>query len=259
MGRLEGIPGLNSDPSSRKNGRRGRWSLRHRVFIGVLVGCLVYAVSFVVHAVRYSVMCVPGSPALVRLPASELTQLRGDLTAAMARADGKVYAFGWVPASVIWTDEPPEGESLHLSADGLGPASYEIRQWAPDPEWGAKARDDIGADVFAFNTPAEATLVFDEATSARCHRSGVERPAPAPPNARSMIWVNPDAATEEDVYLVRGRFVYRIVDVRPAGGVERPTWNPAQRVGVWTVARLACSLPNADCSAASLDDKQART
>jgi len=101
-------------------------------------------------------------------------------------------------------------------------------------------------EIYLFATASQAHRFFDEATSTRCHRSGVARPAPRPADARNVIWVNPDGVTEEDVFAVDGRRVYRIVDVRPARD-EKPRWSAEQQVGVLTVDRLACTIPGADC------------
>jgi hypothetical protein len=164
----------------------------------------------------------------------------------MRGADGRVYASGAVPPETAWTDEPPEGRSLDLSKAGLGPASYELREWAPDPKWGPAYEDDVVGDTFLFAQASEARRFFDEVASVRCHRSGVERPAPRPPGARNLIWVNPDGVTEEDVFLLRGRAVYRIAEVR-AGRNQTPRWSASQQTAVATINRLACTLPGAAC------------
>src|SRR5437879_1222044 len=130
---------------------RVRWSWRHRVFVFALTLSLVFAVFVLVVVGRvrsYAPLCVPSAPPLARVSASQLQGLRADLTAVMARADGRVYASGVVTPRAVWTDDPPEGSSLDLTKDGLGPAGYEIRQWAPDPRFGSAYRDDIVGEVF---------------------------------------------------------------------------------------------------------------
>jgi len=211
-----------------------------------LLACLGFAV-FRFNAIRQqSCLSAPNSPSLASVPARALLELRANLASVMSGADGQAYASGPVPVQAVWTDNPPEGRSLELSKDGLGPASDEIREWAPDPMWGPAYRDDIAADVFRFDAASQARRFFDVATSVRCHRSGAERPASRPPQARNLIWVNPDAVTEQDVFLLRGPLVYRIVDVRP--GASRPSRLVTERlVAVSTVDRLACTIPEADC------------
>jgi hypothetical protein len=159
----------------------------------------------------------------------------------MARPDGQVYASGSVPTEAVWTDNPPTGSSLELSQSGLGPASYEIREWAPDPHLGRTYRDDLVGDVFQFADTAQAHRFFGAAGSVRCHRSGSARVASRPHRARNLIWVNPDARTQEDVFVLDASTVYRIADVRP-GSSRRPSWDNEQRLGVATVDRLACAF-----------------
>jgi hypothetical protein len=228
---------------------RAHWSWGHRIFVFALtlgLCCAVFVLVIIEKVESVAPLCVPSSPPVARLPAGQLLELRSELAGVMARADGRVYASGPVPPSAVWTDDPPEGSSLGLSKDRTGPASYELRQWAPDPRFGPAYRDDIAGEVFMFSTPSEAQSFFARAASAKCHRSAVTRRASRPVRARNMIWVNPDAATEEDVYLIDGRRVYRLVDVRPSGG-GNPRWSNAQQVGVLTVNRLACTIIGADC------------
>jgi hypothetical protein len=122
-----------------------------------------------------------------------------------------------------------------------------MREWAPDPRSGSGYRDDIGGEVFEFPTAGQANRFFGEATSTRCRRSGKARLASRPHDARNVVWSNPDAATEEDAFVIVGRRVYRLIDVRPQGGNERPHWNDEQRIGALTADRLACAIPGAAC------------
>jgi len=158
----------------------------------------------------------------------------------MAPLSRSRYEWGTVPPEVVWTDNSPQ--SIGASeADGLWPASYEMRSWVTDPLL-APERDDIAADVFLFADSAHARRFFAEATASRCHRDSTEQPASEPPQARNLIWVNPDGPTEEDVFLLRGPLVYRIVDVRPT-----TRFRAEQQPGVSRVNALACALADADC------------
>jgi hypothetical protein len=147
--------------------------------------------------------------------------------------------------SDVWTDGGPES-GAESATTARWPGSYEIRQWVGDPQWGASYRDDIVADVFLFSDPAQARRFFGEAASLRCRRSASASPTRRLPEARSLTWINPDDATEEVVYLLRGRTVYRLVDVRPQKQEPRPS-RAADRIGFATIEALACALPEARC------------
>jgi hypothetical protein len=147
------------------------------------------------------------------------------------------YAWGVVPAEVAWSDNAPQGIRAS-EREGLWPASYEMRSWTIDPQLSPEL-DDVVADVFVFTDPVQAHRFFAEATSPRCHLDGIARATSEPPQASNLIWVNPDNATQEDVFLLRGARVYRISDVRPA----RSSWQP----GVSRVNVLACALAQASC------------
>jgi hypothetical protein len=92
----------------------------------------------------------------------------------------------------------------------------------------------------------QARRFFSEASSSRCRRSASAMAARRPPGARELVWINPDGVTEEDVFLLRARMVYRFVDVRPQHG-ESPS-RAEDQVGLTTDAELACTLPDAHCS-----------
>jgi hypothetical protein len=187
--------------------------------------------------------CVPGQPPeLASVDAEQLLELRSSVETALRPAHGSGYAWGTIAPTDAWTDNPP----LSYSTGDRWPGGFEIRQWAPDPQWGASYRDDIVGDVFLFTTSNRASRFFAEATSVRCHRSGSERFLARPPGARNLNWVNPDNATQEDIFLLRGRLVYRIDDVRPQNEEPRPS-RAEKRVGVATVDVLACHLPGAGC------------
>jgi hypothetical protein len=237
--------------------RRGRWSWGHRAFVFVLMLPLCFGifVLVVIAKVRsHAPLCIPSTPALARLPASQLQGLRDEVASVMARAGGRTDTAGYVPAHDVWWDDPPESVSLKLAHDGRGPASYELRTWAPDPRWGSAYRDHLVGDVFMFASARQARRFFESATATTCYRSSAGRPAPRPPGARNLIWSNPDAATQEDVFLLRGALVYRIAVVRP-GADERPSWSAEQQAGVATVNRLACSISRAACPQLSATDR----
>jgi hypothetical protein len=238
---------------------RGPRSSEERARLAVLLACLGLSLIALVRSNNVFVSqapvaasppswCLPRQPPkLARITAGQLLDLRAIMESVMRHTGGRGYVWGTVPPTVAWTDNAPESDSLNGLAGGRWPGSFEIRQWAPDPQWGASYRDDVGGDVFLFAESAQATRFFSEATSIRCHRSGSERLAELPSQARYLTWVNPDGATQEDVFVLRGRLVYRISDVRPQNDRQPPS-SAEQEVGVATVEALACTLPGAKCS-----------
>jgi hypothetical protein len=216
------------------------WWLGRRIRLPVLLGCLGLAI-FVLLTSQSSILssssgssaaasggCVPPAPpSLQNVPWRDIEALRASLLGVMRPLARARYAWGVVPAEVAWTDNAPQ--SIRASErEGLWPASYEMRSWTIDPQLSPEL-DDVVADVFVFTDSVQARRFFAEATSPRCHLDGIERATPEPPQARNLIWVNPDNATQEDVFLLRAASVYRISDVRPA----RSSWQPGvSRVNV---------------------------
>lgn len=217
------------------------------MFALTLTLCLaVFVLVLIAKARGHAPVCIPNTPALARVPAGELRSLRTELARAIAVGGARADTAGYVPADDVWRDDPPEGDSLKLGNDGRGPAGYEIRVWTPDPWWGAAYRDHVVGDAFTFRSASQAQRFFKTATATRCYRSSLARSAPRPAGARNLIWSNPDAATQQDVFLARGRRVYRIAVVRP-GADKKPAWSAEYAAGVATVNRLACSISGADC------------
>jgi hypothetical protein len=168
--------------------------------------------------------------------------LRASVLAVMAPLARSRYAFGSVSPEDAWSDELPQALSSP-SAGGSWPASYEMRSWVTDPQL-APQHDDIVADVFQFADREHARQFFAGASVARCHRKGTSPHASQPPQARDLVWINPDGVTQEDVFLLRGRRVYRVSNVRPPA---HPS-SHQQQTGARRVDALACGLPDAQCS-----------
>ena len=242
-------PASDAGEAFGKAPHRGPWSWRHRAFVFALTLTLCFGIFALVVIARirsHAPLCIPNTPALARVPAGELRRLRAELASVMALHGARADTAGYVPADDVWRDDPPEGASLQLGNDGRGPAGYEIRVWAPDPRWGPAYRDHVVGDVYMFSSASRAQHFFETATATRCYRSSLARTAPRPPGGRNLIWSNPDAATQQDAFLARGRLVYRIAVVRP-GSDKRPAWSAKQQVGVETANRLACSISGAAC------------
>lgn len=191
--------------------------------------------------------CTPEQPpVLATVDVDQLRALRSVARSVAARAGGHEYESGIVQAIDAWEDDPPERVTTTGSTKTHWTGSWEIRQWAPDPQWGTSYRDDVATDVFMFHTPLQARRFFAEAASARCRERASETKAMRPPGARELNWGNPDRATQEDLWLTRGRVAYRIADVRP-GAEDRLPSTESERIGFRTIEALACGLPEAHC------------
>lgn len=179
-------------------------------------------------------------PSVAEIDVYRLAELRAGLLGVVARAGGSRYAAGTAEPRAPWSDNPPAPPGQTRAADGTWPAAYEIRQWSG-------GGDNVASDAFEFADRSQAARFFGAASSARCHRAGASSSAIEPPRARVLTWVNPDAAPEADVLLLRGTRVYRVVVVR---GARLRRLSPAMttKVTVATASRLACELPDAGCT-----------
>lgn len=235
---------------------------RARVSVALLSVCLVVFAQLVLHDIlprhgsngagrrlaQVPAWCARdrSTPVLSDVGTREITDLRALAQDAVAAQGARRYASGVVTPEEVWSDESPSPRSFGLPGAGQQIGSFEIREWAPDPQWGASYDDDIVGDDFLFATPVQARRFFDEASSATCHAAGIARPAAQPSNARTLVWVNPDGETEEDVFLLSRRLVYRIADVRPQRR-EPPPSEGEQEEGVATVEAYACDMTPARC------------
>jgi hypothetical protein len=102
------------------------------------------------------------------------------------------------------------------------------------------------ATALSFSSAGEARDFMALATSARCRVHGVSGSASRPPLARNLGWVNPDGVAEADVYLTRGKRVYRVGDV-PARQQANHASSADLTHSFFTVDALACLLPGAHC------------
>ena len=190
-------------------------------------------------AAAASTWCVPnGLPEVARADVDELLELRADVSAAALRS-GRRYAAGIARPGDVWSDDEPQTLRATRIAGGRWPAAYEMRWWTPDY--------DAVADVFAFAGTSPARRFFDLAASPRCHRDSGPRATALPLAARELAWTNPDDAAQEDVFLLRGRRVYRIAAVR-----LRRTPLVTRRVDFEFADAMACALPGADCALAGV-------
>jgi hypothetical protein len=179
-----------------------------------------------------------GAPAVVTAGPAELLRLRASLRPAASRTGSRLFEQGPAEAGFAWSDTEP-GMVAPLETGPRPPGGYEMRWWLP-------SGDVAGADAWLFSDHERAHDFFERATSPRCRPAGAASPAPAPPGAREVVWRNPDGFGQEDVFLARGRIVYRVVVVL-GGGLGDFTTPAASRVGFSIADRLACALPAAEC------------
>jgi hypothetical protein len=234
------------------------WWAGQRVRLAVLLVCLGATVALLLgtrtnllgavgigggssSAAGASTWCAPhGLPAPVDADLEEVIELRAGLLRVFALSGGRRYAGGIVTPEDMWSDDSPLRLRSTRSANGLWPSGYEMRWWTRD--------FDIGADALVFGGARQAREFFGEAASADCHRAGVVWPALSPPRARNLTWVNPDHARQSDVFLLRGRHVYRIAAVR-LEGAPAETAQVERRTSARLIDTLACVLPGAGCTA----------
>ena len=183
--------------------------------------------------------CAPsGLPAVANVEVGPLVELRAAVAAATP-PDSRRYAGGVVAPPDVWSDDGPERPLQARSSSGSWPAAYEMRWWTP--------RYDIAADALLFPDARHARAFFDLAAGTRCHRSGAPWPLSFPPQVRGLHWVNPDGASQEDLFLLRGTRVYRLSAVRLAR-----TPRVSLRVDFEVAQALACRLPAAGCGRSAL-------
>lgn len=186
-----------------------------------------------------STWCVPrGLPEVAEADLDGLLELRADVSAATPRS-GRRYAAGIVLPEDLWSDDEPRTLRATRSVGGRWPAGYERRWWTPDY--------DVVADVLVFARARQARRLYESAASPRCHRGGAPRAPTLPPDARGLAWTNPDGAEQEDVFLLRGRRVYRVAAVRLAR-----TAPVSRRADFEFVESMACALPGAGCALSGL-------
>jgi len=182
-----------------------------------------------------------GAPLVADVAVGQLAELRVDIRSVILGRRRRLYSWGTVKSENAWTDNYPQPGALSLPEGARAPGAYEMRWWSD--------RDDIVATVFVFIRTARARDFFERASSSRCRPSGAQTLASSPPNARDLLWLNPDRFFQEDVYLLRGNRVYEVSDVRP--GSEVAPSSTERQAAFSIVNSLACALPGAGCRAES--------
>jgi hypothetical protein len=238
------------------------WWAKRRIRLPSLLACLVLAVfgllghdehllsaAGTAHATASAAVCVPATPPLMSVPWSGIQDLRRELLTVMAQQARSRYAWGAVSTADAWLDDVPSRLASSVLPDGLLPAGFEMRSWAVNPRLATRG-DDVVADVFMFAGSEQALRFFTLASSVHCHRDGVAQGSSGTPQVRDLTWINPDAVPQEDAFLLRGRYVFRVGIVRPRNSLT------ATAAGVSAANQLACALPHAGCRAAGADDSQ---
>lgn len=175
-----------------------------------------------------------GSPQVGMVHYRSLTPLRASVLRVLPQRVARLYEEGTTgTGSLIGNDDPAPPTVL---ASALRPDGYEMRWIAPNG-------DQVVASALSFPSAHDAQRFIDLAASPRCRIHGARSFASRPPLARNLAFVNADGATEADVYLLRGKRVYRVGDVHPSaqGGISG-----LGRV-FFTIDTLACLLPGAHC------------
>lgn len=174
---------------------------------------------------------VEAAPALASVGRTRLLGLRASEERMMAGVDADLrpYEEGLVPATSAWTDAEPTAWAANSDR---WPAGYEMRWWTRD-------RDDVVADIYVFADPKQARDFSRLVLRAKCRAERTVSAAPTPTGAQDLEWRNPLSFTQEDVYLQRGRYVYRVSVVRPGPESEGAPSRPSRSAAFALVNELA--------------------
>jgi hypothetical protein len=225
---------------------RSREGRRLALLLCVLVGVGTYALVTRVFdsstsssfAVANACLGRSHAPQVQEVAPRALGALRESVARVLPERVGRLYEEGTVEANNAWNDNSPLGPQVSSTKQRSG--GYEMRWWAP-------SGDDIAADAFQFKSAAQAQTFASRAASAYCRPTGQAHGALEPAQSRNLTWINPDNAREVDIYVLRGKRVYRIVDVPPGQQRGRTSTQRLERALI-TVDSLACLLPEADCT-----------
>lgn len=181
---------------------------------------------------------VAGAPYVATMPRGQLLGLRRDIHRVVHFDRGlRPYEQGLSNSISAWSDSEP-GTSSSLPVGSRDPGGYEMRWWMPN-------RDDVVANAWVFAGMGQAHDFFERASSSKCRPASTAVAASFPPGGRDLEWRNPDGFAQEDLYLLRGRRVYRVSVVKAGAGGSATA---ADRNAAFLLANdLACALPSAGC------------
>lgn len=111
--------------------------------------------------------------------------------------------------------------------------------------WWMRNRDDLVANAWVFADTGQAHDFFKRASSAKCRTASTAVAASFPPGGRDLEWSNPENVVQDDLFLLRGRRVYR-VSVAVAG-IDGSATAADRKAAFSLVNGLACALPGAGC------------
>ncbi len=175
------------------------------------------------------------TPALASVSLTRLLALRARLDRTMSGFEPglRPYQEGLVPATSAWTDAEPTGGGSRPPS-GTWPAGYEMRWWLENG-------DDVVADVYVFADSRRADNFSVLVRRPICGSSArVVTAAAVPEAAHNLQWRNPLGLVQEDVYLQRGRRVYRLSVVKP--GADGATVGRTRRADFALIDDLVCRL-----------------
>jgi len=181
---------------------------------------------------------VATAPSAATVRRDRLLGLRRDIRRVVFFEPGiRPYELGPIGSIAAWSDGEP-GTSSVLPRDPGDRVGYEMRWWM-------RNRDDVVVDAWVFADIGQAHEFLKRASSATCRTASTAVAASLPPGGRDLEWRNPDGYAQEDLYLLRGRRVYRVSVVRSGAG--RGATALERHAGYSIVNRLACALPRAGC------------
>jgi hypothetical protein len=181
---------------------------------------------------------VAGAPSAATVPRGRLLGIRRDLRRVVSFEGGlRPYELGPVGSIAAWSDDEP-GTSSSLPADAGDRVGYEMRWWM-------RNRDDVVVDAWVFADAGQGHDYFRRATSSNCRPASTAAAPSFPLGGRDLEWRNPDGFAQEDLYLLRGRRVYRVGVVK--AGVGDSVTAAERKAAFSLVNELACALPGAGC------------
>jgi len=182
---------------------------------------------------------VAGTPSVAGVSRSRLARLRRDIRRVVSFERGlRPYELGPSDSISAWSDAEP-GTSSALPRGPNDKGGYEMRWWM-------RNRDDLVANAWAFANTGQAHDFFERASSTKCRTASTAVVASSPPGGRDLEWRNPEGYVQQDLFLLRGRRVYR-VSVVVAGAGSSAT--AADRKTAFSLVNgLACALPGAGCN-----------